>query len=142
MRPSPFSASLLLPPLTRPVIVSLGVFALRYHSKFRAWQPQLMSWNVLLGIVSVYAPMNLFVIILTWWPPRVQPSIPSFVTPGVASSIIVFGFFYWIVFAKVLPALGYHIDSEPDELVDGSRVVMYKVCLHIWMAGSRWLILC
>lgn len=87
-----------------------------------------MSWSVLLSIVSIYAPMNLFVIILTWWPPRTQPSIPSFVTPGVASSIIVFGFFYWIVFAKVLPALGYHIDSEPDELVDGSRVVMYKVC--------------
>lgn len=87
-----------------------------------------MTWPVLLSIVSIYAPMNLFVIILTWWPPRTQPSIPSFVTPGVASSIIVFGFFYWIVFAKVLPALGYHIDSEPDELVDGSRVVMYKVC--------------
>lgn len=36
----------------------------------------------------------------------------------------------------MLPALGYHIDSDPDELVDGSRVVMYKVCLDVWMAGG------
>lgn len=110
------------------VTVSLGIFSLRYHKKFRAWKPQLMGWNVLIGIVSVYVPANLFVIVLTWWPPTVQTSIPSYVTPGVASAIIVFGCFYWVVFAKILPALGYHIDSEPDELIDGSRVVMYKVC--------------
>lgn len=58
-----------------------------------------------------------------------QPEIPSYVTPGVATGIIVCGFVYWFGFAKVAPALGYHIDSEPDELVDGSRIVTYKVRL-------------
>ena len=29
----------------------------------------------------------------------------------------------------MLPALGYGIDSDPDELVDGSRVVTYRVGL-------------
>lgn len=58
-----------------------------------------------------------------------QPTsgIPTFVTPGVATGIIVAGFIYWVIFAKIMPWLGYHIDSQPDELVDGSRIVTYKV---------------
>lgn len=88
----------------------------------------MISWRVLLTIICIYVPLNLFVIILTWWPPEAskQPSIPSYVTPGVATGIIGLGVVYWFVFSKIMPAMGFHIDSEPDELVDGSRVVTYK----------------
>lgn len=54
-------------------------------------------------------------------------TIPSYIAPTVATGVLGFGVLYWVGFAKVLPALGYEIDSEPDELVDGSRVVTYKV---------------
>lgn len=87
----------------------------------------MLPWSVLVTIIGVYVPLNLFIIVLTWWPPVTQPSIPSWVTPGVASAIIVGGAIYWYIFAKVMPWLGFHIDSEPDELVDGSRIVTYKV---------------
>lgn len=53
--------------------------------------------------------------------------IPSYIAPTVATGVLTFGVIYWVGFAKVLPALGYEIDSEPDELIDGSRVVTYKV---------------
>ena len=49
------------------------------------------------------------------------------VTPVVGTSVLGFGILYWFGFAKLLPALGYEIDSNPDELVDGSRVVIYNV---------------
>ena len=57
------------------------------------------------------------------------------VTPVVATSVLGFGILYWFGFAKLLPALGYEIDSNPDELVDGSRVVIYKVGFHTLTAA-------
>lgn len=57
-------------------------------------------------------------------------------TPGVATGIIVVGLGYWGVFAKVMPWLGFHIDSAPDELIDGSRIVTYKRYKTGW--AKRW----
>jgi amino acid transporter len=110
------------------IFVSLGLVALKLQP-FRNWKPALFSWKVLLSIIAVYVPLNLFVVVLTWWPaPKgLDLQIPSYVTPGVATGIMAFGVGYWVVFAKVLPALGYMVDSQPDELVDGSRIVTYKV---------------
>ena len=110
------------------IVVSLGVVCLRYRKTGpNRWEPHMLPWWVLLAVIGIYVPLNFFIIVLTWWPPLQQPAIPSWVTPGVATGIIVFGFFYWIVFAKIMPSLGFHIDSQPDELVDGSRIVTYKV---------------
>ncbi|KAI5819595.1 amino acid permease-domain-containing protein [Pyronema omphalodes] len=111
------------------IVVSLGVVCLRYRRTGPArWEPHMLPWWVLLTVIGVYVPLNLFIIVLTWWPPMSQPTsgIPTFVTPGVATGIIVAGFIYWVIFAKIMPWLGYHIDSQPDELVDGSRIVTYK----------------
>jgi amino acid transporter len=107
------------------ILVSLAVFALRSQTS-RAWKPALFRYPVLVTIVAVFVPFNLFVLVLSWWPPNVEKDIPSYVTPGVATGIIAFGLLYWVVFAKVLPALGYEVSSCPDELVDGSRIVTYK----------------
>ena len=114
------------------IVVSLGVVCLRYRKTGpNRWEPHMLPWWVLLAVIGTYVPLNFFIIVLTWWPPLVQPEIPSFATPGVATGIIVAGFFYWIVFAKVMPWLGFHIDSQPDELVDGSRIVTYKVSIKL-----------
>jgi hypothetical protein len=107
------------------ILVSLAVFALR-SQKLRAWKPALFRYPILVTIVAVFVPFNVFVLVLSWWPPNEQKEIPSYVTPGVATGIIAFGLLYWVVFAKVLPALGYEVSSCPDELVDGSRIVTYK----------------
>ena len=78
-------------------------------------------------LAGIYIILNTFIIILIWWPQKT--TIPSYVAPAVATSVLGFGIIYWFGFAKVLPALGYGIDSDPDELVDGSRVVTYRVGL-------------
>ena len=74
---------------------------------------------------GIFIILNTFIIVLIWWPHKT--TIPSYVAPVVATSVLGFGVIYWFGFAKLLPALGYEIDSNPDELVDGSRVVTYKV---------------
>lgn len=109
----------------RTVFVAIGLVTLRYHRNFLEWQPVVVGWRTLYGIVGFYITTNVFVIILIWYPS--QTTIPSYIGPTVATGVLGFGVIYWIGFAKVLPALGYKIDSEPDELVDGSRVVTYKV---------------
>src|SRR5690606_16953071 len=101
---------------------------LRYGNNFHSWEPKIFRWNILLCIIILYMTMNVFIIVLTWWPPTdgYNSSIPYYVTPTVATVALGIGFAYWVVFAQILPRIGYHIDSEPDELVDGSRVVCYK----------------
>ncbi|CUS13314.1 unnamed protein product [Tuber aestivum] len=107
------------------IFVSLGLIALPLHDKFSEWRPAIVSIKKLYGLVALYITLNVFIIILIWWPAKTE-EIRSYVAPSVGTSVLAFGVLYWVGFAKVLPALGYHIDSEPDELVDGSRVVTYK----------------
>ncbi|CAZ86234.1 unnamed protein product [Tuber melanosporum] len=107
------------------IFVSLGLISLPFHEKFREWRPAVVSIRKLYGLVALYITLNIFVIVLIWWPDP-NAKISSYVAPSVGTSVLGFGVLYWVGFAKILPALGYHIDSEPDELVDGSRVVTYK----------------
>lgn len=51
---------------------------------------------------------------MIWYPPDHQPAINSYVTPGVSTGLIGFGILYWVVFAKVTPALGYQIEDEEE----------------------------
>ena len=57
---------------------------------------------------------NIFIITMIWYPPDVQPSINSYVTPGVSTGLIGFGILYWVIFAKATPALGYQIEDEEE----------------------------
>lgn len=57
---------------------------------------------------------NVFIIAMIWYPPDQQSAINSYVTPGVSTALIGFGILYWIVFAKVTPALGYQIENEEE----------------------------
>ncbi|KAF8253384.1 amino acid transporter [Wilcoxina mikolae CBS 423.85] len=111
------------------IVVSLGVLSL-HHQSFRGWKPALFKYPVLVTIIAIYVPLNVFILVLSWWPATKEEekkkAIPSIATPSVATGIIFFGLIYWVVFAKVLPALGYEVSSAPDELVDGSRIVTYK----------------
>lgn len=51
---------------------------------------------------------------MIWYPPEKQGAINSYVTPGVSTALIGFGILYWVVFAKVTPALGYQIEDEEE----------------------------
>lgn len=65
--------------------------------------------------------------------------VPYYVFPTLGTSLLVIGTGYWLVWAKVLPAFGYHIQHEIVQMPDGSERVKYKVsptmgrCAH-WRA--------
>lgn len=107
------------------ILSSFALIAIRYSSRFPNWEPKLLPWKALLCIISVYIPLNIGVIVLTWWPSHKEQAIPQYITPVVSTSIIAFGVVYWFGFAKIMPLLGYHIDSEPDQMIDGSRIITY-----------------
>lgn len=125
----------------RTVFVAIGLVTLRYHRNFLEWRPVVVGWKTLYALVAFYITSNVFIIVLIWWPS--VSVIPSYIGPTVATGVLGFGVIYWFGFAKVLPALGYEIDSEPDELVDGSRVVTYKVRSRKKIRFRyRWRVLC
>ncbi len=107
--------------------IAIGLATLRYHNKYREWVPTIIkNFKLLYFLAGFYVLLNLFIIVLIWWPPDKQGVINSYITPGVSTSLLAFGVLYWFCFAKVLPTLGYEIDDEPEELADGTLVVTFK----------------
>ena len=53
--------------------------------------------------------------------------VPYYVFPTLGTSLLAIGTGYWLVWAKVLPAFGYHIQHEIVQMPDGSERVKYKV---------------
>jgi hypothetical protein len=58
-------------------------------------------------------------------------SIPFWVVPTLGTSMLFIGTVYWILWAKVAPALGFHIQHEVILLPDGSERVRYIVSLRL-----------
>lgn len=54
-------------------------------------------------------------------------SVPYYVVPTLGTSLLAIGTAYWVVWAKVLPAMGYSIQHEIVQMPDGSERVKYKV---------------
>ncbi|KAK0738572.1 amino acid permease-domain-containing protein [Schizothecium vesticola] len=53
-------------------------------------------------------------------------AIPYWVVPTLGTSMLAIGVVYWLVWAKVLPLLGFHIQHEIVQMPDGSERVKYK----------------
>lgn len=137
--------------------VAIGLGTLHLHSRWSEWKPAVLrNMKIVYALVGFYVLFNLFIIVMIWYPPDHQGAVNSYVTPGVSTGIIGFGLFYWLIFAKASPALGYQIEDEEEgklwaweiystpsqgkffsmliydfavELADGTRWVTYKVCL-------------
>lgn len=107
--------------------VAIGLATLHLHSRWAEWKPLVLKTkSIVYCFVAFYVAFNIFIIVMIWYPPEKQGAINSYVTPGVSTALIGFGILYWVVFAKVTPALGYQIEDEEEELADGTRWVTYK----------------
>lgn len=83
------------------------------------------------AFVAFYVLFNIFIIGMIWYPPDKQGAINSYVTPGVSTGLIIFGILYWVLFAKVTPALGYQIEDEEEGLLDTHPYPLIKaLSLH------------
>jgi hypothetical protein len=63
---------------------------------------------------------------------RFLETVPFYVVPTLGTSLLAIGTVYWLVWAKVLPAFGYHIQHEIVQMPDGSERVKYKVSFFCW----------
>ncbi|KAK3322578.1 amino acid permease-domain-containing protein [Apodospora peruviana] len=68
----------------------------------------------------------LFVLSAPFVPNELQDNIPFFVVPALGTSMLAIGTAYWLIWAKVLPGFGFHIQHEIVQMPDGSERVKYK----------------
>lgn len=85
----------------------------------------LRNLKVVYSLVGFYVIFNLFIIVMIWYPPDHQGTVNSYITPGVSTAIIGFGVFYWLMFAKASPALGYQIEDEEE-----GRSWVWEICSY------------
>jgi hypothetical protein len=64
--------------------------------------------------------------------------VQYYVFPTLGTSLLVIGTAYWLVWAKLLPAFGYHIQHEIVQMPDGSERVKYKVSSHLELQCWEW----
>jgi hypothetical protein len=62
--------------------------------------------KTLYSLISFYILLNLFVIILMWWPSTEPVRIPSTTAPAIGTGVLGFGVLYWMVISKVMPTMG------------------------------------
>lgn len=111
------------------VFVSIGLAILAVGQL--EWSLIVVGWKTLYSLISFYVLLNLFVIILIWWPSPERVGIPSTTAPAVGTGVLAFGVLYWLVTSKVMPTIGLVRQEIPvDEgavYSSGSSVVGYKV---------------
>lgn len=68
----------------------------------------------------------LFVLGAPFIPNNLNASIPHYVVPALGTSMLGIGTVYWVIWAKLLPLMGFHIQHEIVQMPDGSERVKYK----------------
>ncbi|KAI5837444.1 amino acid permease-domain-containing protein [Morchella snyderi] len=110
------------------IFVSIGLAVLAVGQL--EWNLIMVGRKTLYSLISFYILLNLFVIILMWWPPTEQVGIPSTAAPAVGTGVLGFGVLYWLVISKVMPTIGLVRQEIPvDEGAvhsSSSSVVAYK----------------
>jgi hypothetical protein len=69
----------------------------------------------------------LFVLGAPFIPNSRDAAIPHWVVPALGTSMLGIGTVYWVIWAKLLPLMGFHIQHEIVQMPDGSERVKYKV---------------
>lgn len=116
------------------IFVSIGLVVLAVGQL--EWSFIIVGRKTLYSLISFYILLNLFVIILRWWPSTDPVRIPSTTAPAIGTGVLGFGVLYWMVVSKVMPTMGLARREIPvDEITlrgmaiysSGSSVVAYEV---------------
>jgi hypothetical protein len=69
----------------------------------------------------------LFTLAVPFIPNNSLSKIPFYVVPAMGTGMLVVGLAYWLLWAKVLPLAGWHVQHEVQLMPDGSERVKYIV---------------
>ncbi|KKF95679.1 High-affinity methionine permease [Ceratocystis platani] len=76
-------------------------------------------------VTMFYVLSLLFTLGVPFVPNKDLGEIPYWVVPTLGTGMLFVGAAYWLVWAKVMPLLGYHVQHEIEVMHDGSERVRY-----------------
>lgn len=109
------------------VFLAIGLLYLNFTPSER-WAEQRTTFHSSPILTIFWIISLLFTLGASFIPNTLLPAIPWYVVPALGTSMLGIGTVYWLVWAKVLPMMGFHIQHEIVQMPDGSERVKYKVC--------------
>ncbi|KAL1875908.1 hypothetical protein VTK73DRAFT_9763 [Phialemonium thermophilum] len=106
------------------LLLGVGLLYLTWTPAER-WKEQRTSFRTFPILNIFWIASLLYVIGAPFIPNNFLSAIPFYVVPVLGTSLLVIGSLYWLVWAKVLPMFGFHIQHEVEQLPDGSERVKY-----------------
>lgn len=110
------------------VFLAVGLVYLNFAPSER-WAEQRTTFRSSPLLTIFWIISLLFVQAAPFIPNTFLRNIPFYVVPTFGTSLLAIGTAYWLVWAKLLPAFGYHIQHEIVQMPDGSERVKYRVSL-------------
>ncbi|KAK3368223.1 amino acid permease-domain-containing protein [Podospora didyma] len=107
------------------VFLGIGLVYLNFAPSEK-WAEQRTTFQSSPLLTIFWIASLLYVLAAPFIPNSFLSSIPFFVVPALGTSLLAIGTVYWLVWAKVLPAFGLHIQHEIVQMPDGSERVKYK----------------
>ncbi|KAH6624242.1 phosphatidylinositol 4-kinase-like protein [Chaetomium sp. MPI-SDFR-AT-0129] len=108
--------------------LAVGLLYLNYAPSER-WTEQRTTFRSSPVLTIFWTLALLFVQVAPFIENNFLSHVKYYVFPTLGTSLLAIGTIYWLVWAKLLPALGYHIQHEIVQMPDGSERVKYKVRL-------------
>jgi hypothetical protein len=116
--------------LTPSVFLAAGLVYLNFAPSER-WAEQRTTFRSSPLLTIFWIVSLLFVQAAPFIPNDFLERVPFYVVPTLGTSLLAIGAVYWLIWAKVLPAFGYHIQHEIVQMPDGSERVKYKVSFYL-----------
>ncbi|KAL1839934.1 hypothetical protein VTJ49DRAFT_978 [Mycothermus thermophilus] len=108
------------------VFLAVGLVYLNFAPSER-WAEQRTTFRSSPLLTIFWIISLLFVLAAPFIDNKFLQTVPFYVVPTLGTSLLAIGTAYWLGWAKVLPAFGYHIQHEIVQMPDGSERVKYKV---------------
>jgi phosphatidylinositol 4-kinase len=106
------------------LFLGVGLLYLTWTPSER-WREQRTTFKSFPILTIFWCLSLLYVIAAPFIPNKLPPSVPFYVVPTLGTSLLAIGTAYWLLWAKVLPLFGFHIQHEIEQLPDGSERVKY-----------------
>ncbi|KAK5663901.1 hypothetical protein OQA88_112 [Cercophora sp. LCS_1] len=107
------------------VFLAIGLLYLNFTPSER-WAEQRTTFHSSPILTIFWILSLLFTLGASFIPNKSIPAIPYFVVPALGTSMLGIGTVYWLIWAKLLPMMGFHIQHEIVQMPDGSERVKYK----------------
>jgi phosphatidylinositol 4-kinase len=118
------------------VFLACGLIYLNFTPSER-WAEQRTTFRSSPVLTIFWILSLLFVLGAPFMPNSPSAAIPYYVVPALGTSMLGIGTVYWVIWAKLLPLMGFHIQHEIVQMPDGSERVKYKVSPATWSSSPE-----